>query len=86
MLDDNPDCTVRFATGSTDPVLEQDEQNIANNYTNPYDAELLKKDGTARTHKGFGTTAEMIMRDATRKCYSHEYIGEAKKGIQLCLC
>lgn len=34
----------------------------------------LKKDGTARNEKGFGKSAEAIVRDANRVCYSHEYI------------
>lgn len=34
----------------------------------------IKKDGTARVAKGFGKSKEAIIRDATRVCYSHEFI------------
>lgn len=35
----------------------------------------MKKDGTARTQKGYGKTAEQIERDYKRVCFSHEYVG-----------
>jgi ABC-type lipoprotein export system ATPase subunit len=35
----------------------------------------LKKDGTARVHKGFGSTKESLLRDSIRACFSHEYMG-----------
>jgi len=38
----------------------------------------IKKNGSARVHKGFGKTKEQIMRDAYRVCYSHEYVSENK--------
>jgi len=36
----------------------------------------MKKNGTARVQKNYGKTAESIIRDSVRVCYSHEFIGE----------
>lgn len=41
----------------------------------------LTKDGKARKSKGFGKTEESIYRDANRRCYSHEYMGNKLKEI-----
>ena len=35
----------------------------------------IKSNGEARLQKGFGKTAESVMRDANRVTYSHEYVG-----------
>jgi ABC-type lipoprotein export system ATPase subunit len=39
---------------------------------------FLNKDGTPRLCKGYGKSAELILRDANRMTYSHEFMGDGK--------
>lgn len=38
----------------------------------------FKKDGTVRTSKRYGMSAELVAKHATRVCYCHEFIGDGK--------